>query len=313
MKKYTYILLSVFFLACEKDIRPDLGEPLNAIVVDAWLNDKDSVQHIVITRSQPYFENEFPTKIAGATVWLIDSEGERYDFVEGDSTYIWNGGNGEAIGKSGRFYQLFAQIAGVLYESYSGMGRAPEIDSINFIYQPSDAFITQDYYFAEFFARDFDGVGDAYWIKTWKNEQYLDLPSEINIAFDAGFTAGGAVDGLIFIQPIRTAINPFEQDEEDNFIPPYLVGDSVTVEIYSINLDTFNFLAQVIVQTNRAGGFAALFAQPLANVSTNIFSTDPSKEKVVGFFNVGAKTQAGVLLTQEIANNAQEVWELKNR
>jgi len=312
MKKYIYILLSLVLLACEKDIRPDLGEPLNSIVIDAWLNDVDSIQHIAITRSQSYFENEFPSKITGAIVWITDSEGDRYDFEEGDSTYIWVGNAGEVIGKSDRFYQLSALIDGVLYESISGMGRAPQIDSIKFSYRPSDAVIEQEFYFAEFFARDFVGTGDAYWIKTWKNEQYLDKPAEINIAFDAGFSAGGAVDGLIFIQPIRNAINPFDQDEEDNFLPPYQVGDSITVEIHSINLDTFNFLAQVLVQTNRAGGFAALFAQPLANVSTNIFSSDGSKEKVVGFFNVGAKTQATAILTQELANEAREVWESEN-
>jgi hypothetical protein len=154
-----------------------------------------------------------------------------------------------------------------------------------------------DAYFAEFWSRDFIGSGDTYWIKSFKNGIYLNEPAEINIAYDAGFSEGGNVDGLIFIPPIRDAINPFEQDEDDEFISPFEDGDSVYVEIHSITNETFRFLNDVRIQTDRPGGFAELFAVPLSNVPTNIqyLGGDP-QIVVAGFFNVAAVRSAGKTL-----------------
>lgn len=75
-------------------------------------------------------------------------------------------------------------------------------------------------------------------------------------------------------------------------------GDSVYVEIHSISNDAFFYMNQVIIETTRAGGFAALFATPLANVSTNIVPENQSVP-VLGFFNIATVTSGGVRLTSE--------------
>jgi len=117
----------------------------------------------------------------------------------------------------------------------------------------------------------------------------------------------------VFIQPIQDAINPFDTDENDEFIPPYDIGDSVFVELNSINISTFYFLQETITQTNRAGGFGALFAQPLANVPSNIENINPdSEERAVGFFNMSATSVMGLKLTEEIAEQAREQYFLEN-
>ena len=148
-----------------------------------------------------------------------------------------------------------------------------------------------DSYFGQLFATDFTGLGDTYWIKTWKNGTYLNKPSEINIVYDAGFSAGGDIDGLVFIQPIRDGVNPFEQDENDEFISPYAPGDTIYAEIHSITNDTFTFLNQVIIQTDRPGGFGELFSTPLANVPSNItWNNESNALPAIGYFNVAAVT-----------------------
>jgi hypothetical protein len=58
-------------------------------------------------------------------------------------------------------------------------------------------------------------------------------------------------------------------------------------------LEAFNFLDQVMVQTDRNGGFAELFSPPLSNVSTNVTNTDPSGRRALGFFNVSAVAGRG--------------------
>lgn len=307
MKKLLYIVsIITLSLACEDQITPDLGPTANRVVIDAFIDNKPGVKNIYINRSQPYFENEFPGLLSGAQVFIEDMvTGQRFDFVENDSAYSYV--SLDSLGTIGHVYRLEVAFDGQTYEAFSDMGRVPRVDSINFTFEEAGPFIDQDYYLAEFVARDLAGEGDTYWIKAWKNGMYLDKPSEINVAYDAGFTPGGNIDGQVFIQPIQNAVNPLDQDDNDEFIPPYLVGDSVYVEIHSINTAAFYFFQEVIIQTDRQGGFGALFAQPLANVPTNIVNTDSnSDENPVGFFNMAAVSGLGATLTEERASKAQE-------
>ncbi len=63
--------------------------------------------------------------------------------------------------------------------------------------------------------------------------------------------------------------------------------------MHSISDEAFDFLNQVAIQTNRPGGFAELFANPIANVPTNITTVDANGPAVVGFFNVAAVSGLG--------------------
>jgi hypothetical protein len=172
------------------------------------------------------------------------------------------------------------------------MGRVPPLDSITFRIQEGNQFVT-DLYLAEFWAVDPIEPGDTYWIKTYKNGQILNKPSEINLAYDAGFSRGGNFTGVNFIFPIRTAVNPFDQDDDGNFLSPYIVGDSIYIELHSLSEASFDFMTQVVLQTNRPGGFSELFATPLANVSSNMVNLNPTGRKVVGFFNVASVSGGG--------------------
>ena len=93
-------------------------------------------------------------------------------------------------------------------------------------------------------------------------------------------------------------MNPFELDDDDQLIAPYVLGDSAYVEINSITPEAFFFLQQVQIQINRPGGFGELFATPLANVQSNIFSDNP-REKVVGFFCTSATSGLGRKFTED--------------
>ncbi len=172
------------------------------------------------------------------------------------------------------------------------MGRVPKIDSITFK-QGTGNIRNKDFYRGQFWATDPIGPGDTYWIKAYKNGVLLNKPSEINIAYDAALSKGSTFDGITFIQPIRNGINPDDTDSNSQPVSPYSPGDSVYVEINSLSEASFDFLSQVITQTNRPGGFSELFATPLANVPTNIFNENPKGTVVVGFFNVASVSGLG--------------------
>ncbi|HEY5823070.1 MAG TPA: DUF4249 domain-containing protein [Cyclobacteriaceae bacterium] len=314
MKKIIYLLIiTITFFGCETTITPELDTAEKILVVDAWINQKMERQEIRITRSQPYFDNSVPLKISKATVTVEDlTNGTIYNFQEGTSSYFWDPVN-IPFGEVGHQYKLTVTTEGETFEAFSNLGRVPPIDSILFHYKPGETIIKEEYYLGEFMAKDPAGVGDAYWIKAWKNGVFLGKPAELNMAYDAGFSAGQPVDGQEFLIPIRNGFtNPMDKvdGKENEFIPPYVVGDSLYVEIHSLNPLAFDFLYGVYFQIARSGGFAELFAMPLTNSTTNLKSTDKNSiTNVAGFFNIAAVSSRGKKLTQEMADEAKRIAE----
>lgn len=290
--KYLMIfgLAIIIFSSCEKIINPTLQPATPVLVVDAWLNNKPEKQIVRLTMTQSYFDATVPPGVHSATVLITDDLNTVYSFADDGTntgTYQWTPAPGKSFGAVGRQFKLTVQLNSETFEALSVMKRTTAVDSITFLIDESPRFPSGSYQ-AQFWGNDLQGKGDSYWIKTYKNGVQLNKPSEINLAFDAGFSQGGDFDGVTFITPIRRGVNPDEVDANKKRLPAYVEGDSLYVEINSITLESFDHLQQVKTQTERSGGFGALFAKPLDNVSTNIVNTNANGSKVVGFFNVSA-------------------------
>lgn len=297
LKLIRYNFIIIFFalvvVSCEDVISPTLEQADPILVIDAWINNKQGNQVINITRSQPYFENSLPAGVSGAQVRVSDSRGNVFQFAETKpGVYVWTPTGNAVFGTLGEKYNLEVRIGADTFVSESRMGRVPKVDSITFFMEEGGQFM-DEMYLAEFWAVDPIEPGDAYWIRTYKNGEPLLKPADIITAYDAGFSKGGNFNGVEFIPPIRRAINPFDEDENEEIKSPYVVGDSVYVEINAVTEAAFNFLNEVRIQTDRPGGFGELFSTPLANVSTNIRNTNANGSKVLGFFNVGAVSGFG--------------------
>jgi len=292
-------ILSLFLGAlvlggCEETIHPTLQSANPVLVVDAFITNKLQTQIVSLTYSQPYFQEQLPPGVSGATVSIKDNEGNTYVFSESPTTagsYEWTP-SGTGFGNVGNVYTLSIAVNGQNLTAQAKMGRVPKVDSITFK-QNGGSGREKNFYRGQFWATDPVGPGDTYWIKAYKNGVFLDKPSEVNLAYDAGLSEGSDFDGVQFIQPIRNGINPDTTDVNNNPVSPYSPGDSVYVEINSLMLASFDFLTQVVTQTNRPGGFSELFATPLANVSTNIVNENSNGIVVVGFFNVASVSGLG--------------------
>jgi hypothetical protein len=304
-----FVLLAIIF-GCEEVIDAELKDAEAPVVIDAWLYRKAEPQTISVRRANPYFDQEEPTGLSGATVTVTDLDDLTViPFIEeSPGNYVWNPTSPtDSFGVVGHRYALNVELNNINFSAFSQINRVPKVDSITWRLEEGNAFF-DDSYFGEFWAKDFEGGGDVYWIKAWKNGQLLAKPSELIIAYDAGFSEDGNADGLIFIQPIRDAINPFDLDNQDRLVPPYELPedpeaadakfDSAYVEINSITPDAFFFLQQVQVQTNRPGGFGELFATPLANIESNIVS-DTKGINVVGYFCTSAVSGLGRKFTED--------------
>lgn len=282
------------FVSCEEVINPSLQPADPVVVVDAWINNLPGTQTITLTRTQPYFEAVLPPALTGAVVTVSDDQGKNFVFTESvtkPGTYEWMPSGADTL-RVGGTYLLTVITGSDTYQAQSYMGRVPAIDSIT--YEDDENIATGDQIIrAEFWATDPVGPGDAYWIRAYKNGVPLLKPGEINIAFDAGVSIGGPADGVVFIPPVRRRINANDRDENDQLLSPIQKGDSMHVQIHSVTVAAFTYLNEVSIQTNRPGGFAELFATPLANVSSNVFNLNPTGRRAVGFFNVSAVSSAG--------------------
>ena len=290
-----YLLVLIIISSCEKIIEVPLDEAPEVTIVDAWINDKYEPQVIRIKRSLPYFEDNALPGVKGAEVRLIKENGDQFEFVESeirDGEYIWIPSMDSInVGQVGDRFILDVKINGFQIGSFSEMRRVPDIDSIDFKLATENP-ILKGSYIAQFYASDFAGTGDTYWIKAYKNGDFLSKPSEINIAYDAGFSRGDNIDGISFNKFIRTGVNPYDQDDNGDIISPYMPGDSLYVEIHSLTNMAYSYLFEVSVQTNRPGGITELLAVPLANVSTNIVNVT-NGEPVTGYFSVSAVKSMG--------------------
>jgi len=287
--------ITVVFFSCETIIDPTLEAADPVVVIDAWINNRSEAQTISLIRTQGYFDSSPLKGVSGAQVKVTNTtSGKIFFFTEtSGGQYRWEPETaGDRIGVTGDRFALNVMAEGEEYTSASILGRVPVIDSITFTLVPATAFFP-DSYIAEFYAVDLPGKGDTYWIKAWKNDSLLLRPSELNVAFDGGFSEGGNIDGVNFITPIRQAINPAVTDANDRPKSPYSAGDSVYVEIHSITKPAFDFLNQVAIQTDRPGGFSELFAAPASNVGSNIANVNPNGKKALGFFNVAVISSAG--------------------
>ena len=292
-------LLSIsLFWACDDEINLRTSSSDPVLNIDAWINNKPETQHIYLTLTQDYFDNKnLPPVVSGAIVTVTDSDGRIFEFTEDSNNvngaYTWYPVNGETLGIVGQSYTLKVVYMGETYTAKSVMNRVPPVDSLTLSYQEGPGMLG-DTYRAEFWAADPAGKGDTYWIRAYKDGKLLNKASEITTAYDAGVSSGSGFDGVTFISPIRVGINANDVDDDDRPVSPLVNGDSIYVEIHSINLVSFNYMAEVVSQADRMGGISELFTSaPLANVSTNIVNSNANGSAVVGFFNVAAVSGRG--------------------
>lgn len=287
MKKFLYSISILFVLtSCEDVIQVEVDNGTIQMSVDAFLNNKNAEQKIILLETKQFFEDVSQKPVEADSVWVVDDLNNRYDFVDGngDGTYVWDD---SVLVHVDRTYMLTVARDGIFYTSETKANPAPQIDSINWEYIPKGIGQDNGTYAPELVARDLIGQADYYWIKSAKNGKYRTGRDAINLSVDGSFSAESMSDGNLFIPPISTFPGINVEDSLG-------IGDEFTYEIWGITEETFSFWQEVNNQTV-SGGIGALFATPTANVRTNINSTSTKTNEIaVGWFStsmVSSETQ----------------------
>jgi len=302
MKKYKFSISHIFqtfalvlaiagLTGCEDviDLKTETGP--SQLVVDGWITNQPGTQTITLSWSTAYFDKNPVKPVLGAKVTVTDNLGKVYPFtdVEGNGKYTWGKLNTDTLGHIGRKYTLRIEHELEVYTSKNEIKRVPKIDSLAYTNEtlpikPEAGDGQKTGYIAEFYARDFVGTGDTYWIKEVLNgKTNVDKAEKISIAYDAAFGVGAPSDGLIFIQPLRRSIT---------YDSLYQAGSHVGVELHSITNEAFYYLQQIVEQSANGG----LFATPIANIKSNVTNADPNGRKALGYFGASAVSRMETII-----------------
>ena len=293
LKYISVLLLFPLLFSCEDVVDLDIDGDGGDVVIDAWINTKPETQEIRLTLSQSFF-NSTTTILRDAVVHVTnETRGESYEFIAPDtaSIYTFTPEAGNNIGDVGDVMSLSIEHSRGRFEAETTINRVPLVDSIQQEFR-DDELLSDDGIYTQFFARAPVGQGDAYWIQTYRNGDFLNNASQLNIAFDAGFDAGSREDGLIFIPPIRELTNIIG---EDGVPSPWDIGDEIRVEIHSISREGFNFLE--IARDQILNGDNGIFTLPQANTRSNIIRNNG--QEALGFFNVAAVSGLSDIIVEQ--------------
>ena len=287
---FSFLTLALY--NCEDPVTLESRFEGPELVVEAWLNNISEPQTILLTETQDYYANRLPTPITDAQVIVcqtVNRQPTANCFIfdhQSEGQYVWEPATaGQALGEVDMEFGLGIQRGEKQYASITTMKRTATIDSISFQLE-EESFGLDAGLYAQLYARDPVGTGDAYLIRTTFNDTLLLNPSELNLAYDATFSPGTETDGITFIAPIRFSIN---KQNEDGGVVPLESEDHLAVEIISLSDEAYLFLRIVQEQINNGG--SGLFDLPVANTPGNIFELE-TQEPILGFFNVGASARA---------------------
>jgi hypothetical protein len=271
------VLAVTLFSGCEDVIQVNVINNSPKIVVDAFVNNQIDTQTIRLTRSIGYFDSTGKEPaIANAQVAVVDQSNAIpklfvFNYAnDGKYQFVPNPVTGDTF-SVGHDYALLVVVDKDTLVSFSRLNPTTVIDSLHLVdVEGNGPPINTTGKYVELNANDRVGQGDFYWIKTFRNDSFSNSINQLNISADMGNTSNGQ-DGKLFIYPVR-------YNQVNDFSRSYKTGETVRLEIHSINALVFGWF-NLVINENRNGG---LFATPPANIFSNVISFNPNKKVPVG-------------------------------
>ncbi len=277
MKYSLYILLGLLGLSsCTKIIDIELNSALQRLVIEARITDQDIPATVYLSRTMDYFNPDEPEKVSGAKVSLSTDSGEM-EILEETSEGVYQAAQIKGI--NGVKYFLNVEDGEQVYEASSILPNKVLIDSLeyepSFIFNPRDTAVgyllgcwftdpaeQANYYSLNVIKTPIDTVRQEYGPPGSANSKFL-----VN---DVNFNG------------IHSSVN---LNRQGLFHP----GDTVFVELISINQNTYIYLDQL----NEISGGGMMFSSSAPANPENNFSNG-----AMGFFTAEAIDKQMVIIEE---------------
>lgn len=256
--KYLFVFLcvSITFTSCEEVVEVDMDPAEPRLVIDAgieWEKGTDgSHQTIKLTQLADYYAPEIPI-VSGATVFVENSEGVVFDFIEtpGTGEYVCT----NFIPVIDETYELTVISEGQTYTATESLVAVPEITRIE---QDNEGGFLGDQVQVTYFYEDSEGEENFYLSRF--DTGFLPYPEYYTISDD--FSEGNEMSEIF---------------SHEDLAP----GDQLEMRLSGISERYYNYLS--IILASIGGG---PFQIPRANVHGNIINLTDEENHALGYFRL---------------------------
>lgn len=256
MKYLIYITLSIISLSsCTKIIDIELNTAMQRIVIEAKITDQDKPAIVYLSRSTGYFNPEEPEKVSGAKVSLSSDSGES-EVLSEISPGVYQ--TSQIQGSNGREYYLKVEDGEDIYEATSFLPTKVVIDSLEYEYSlivtPHQ---TKEGYMLNCKFTDPASQTNYYTFNVVK--------TPIDSIAEHGFGPPGRSNSRILVNDV--IFNGNQSVVNMNQGGLYQKGDTISVELISIDQNTYSYLDQL----NEISGGGMMFSSSApANPKNNL-------------------------------------------
>lgn len=273
--RYPYILLLFIFLlnsSCRELTTLDLPAQEPNLIVEGYLHDGPGPHSVRLTLTQDYFSQAPVPLVEDAIVSISDDAGNnellRY---EGNGVYATESLEGVA----GRSYNLQIDWAGQEYVASGTLTPKADVDSLSVAYFDAIPPVLDAGYYITFYGRIPARAADYYRVKVYQNDSLYNDRTDLLIP-DSRFVPDTIIQQLLY---------PFE------------LGDTVKVELYSLDAPMYRYYQELISLLFNDGG---LFSPPPRNPTTNIRNKTNPDRSPLGFFQVSSFDGGTIIIEEEV-------------
>lgn len=224
MNKYIFqcIAMLFFLTSCEKEVDVDLRSVSPKLVIEGIVEEGNMPRVRLTTTKDFYEDNDFPP-VTDALVEISDNKGNKEQLTLKEDGW-YSGNEYQLIGTIGTTYTLTVTHDLTVYTATSTMPPRVEIDSIGFVKFPIN-----DYPFPVLYFSDPLGEENQY----YRNIIYV---NGRRVKKDQETTSAEFVDGYQVKRIIPILMDQMDDDKEE-----LEKGDTITVELHSIDRETYLF------------------------------------------------------------------------
>ena len=285
LKRIQYLLVfavaTCSMFGCQEIVELELPNTLPRVVIEGELNywehqlDNNGAR-VRVSTSGGYYDESPSVPVANASVQIEDLSSKMvYDLspIETDpGLYI----NNTFPIDSGVSYRLTVDYDNNLYAAQGTVLPVAKLDSFTYRFREATPLQAEGYYFF-FSGRTIKERGINYYrFKVYENDSLYNEPEDYLIQSDEFLQER--------IDTLQLANYAFE------------VGDSVRIEMYSLNQDIFSYYNQLTELLFNDGG---LFSSPPRNPDTNIVNTTNPNDPPLGYFQVSSAFMGGATVEEQ--------------
>ena len=243
------LLLAVIFYSCEKIITVDLNDADPQMVIEGAVSDQSGPYSVVLSKTGSYFEPTLVVPpVTKALVTIADDQGNK-DTLKEAQNGIYN--STKLKGVPGRTYTLTVTAEGKQYSAISSMPGKVKIDSM--FYAPAKSFGEEKGFDIYVMFKDPPEPGNYYRIRAYLNSHPPFSTYEVQGSY------------LLYQDKL---VNGNEITERLRVRRGVAIGDTITVELYSIDRATYDFYSTLrdVISSDRSASALAP-ANPNTNLS----------------------------------------------